>query len=142
MSLLSHLYVSSVEDAVLYDEEPDSAGEHRAEFKGLTYEDFSYLWARLRGEEHTEADSEAFELVLDQEDGERLINKFPEDFVTRLAALDEEGMRSAASMWVEWDEFAADGVEPDDILPVVEGLQKLSVVATSTKKGLFLWMCV
>ncbi len=142
MSLLSELYVTSISDAPKYDDSPESFAPHRAEYQGLTYDEFANLWAVLCDRDPTESDAEAFDTLLDVDGGQRLINRFPDDFVARLAALNEREIESVAEKWVQHGELSFMECNPADVIPILESLRNLAVVATTEQKLLCLWMCV
>lgn len=142
MSLLSELYVSSVADATKYDDSPESFAPHRAEYEGLTYEEFANLWAVLCDRTPIESDSGAFETLLDIDEGQRLINRFPNDLVARLATLGERDLEPVAEKWVQYGELSFMNCSPSDVLPILESLKNLAAVAIAEQKLLCLWMCI
>ena len=142
MSLLSELYVTSLSDAAKYDDTPESFAPHRAEHQGLTYDEFANLWAVLCDRDPAESDADAFDTLLDVDGGQRLINRFPDDFVARLAALNEKDIESVAEKWVQHGELVFMECNPGDVIPILESLRNLAVVATAEQKLLCLWMCV
>ena len=142
MSLLSDFYVVSPAQAARYDADHNLSGTERAEFKGLTYEDCANLWAVLQSVDPTPAHSDAFESVLVVDGGQRLINRFPSEFVGLLASLDRAGSSAAAAKWVQTGELAYMGCEPSDVLPIIEALSRLARAAQQGGKSLYLWMCV
>ena len=142
MSLLSELYVSSATDAPKYDDSPEPFAPHRAQYQGRTYEEFATLWAVLSDRDPMESDSDAFDTLLNVDGGQRLINRFPDDFVTRLAALNEQDLESVAEKWVQHGELSFMECSPGDVIPILESLRNLAVVAVSEQKLLFLWICV
>jgi hypothetical protein len=142
MSLLSDFYIAKPEDAVRYDADQNLPDSERAEFKGLTYEEVANLWAILQNEEPTPRHADAFESVLVIDRGERLINRFPKDFVAALASLDESGTSTAANKWIKTGELAYMSSEASDVLPIIEALSRLARAAQESGKSLYLWMCV
>lgn len=142
MSILSEFYVAMPEQAAEYDADRNVLEAERAEFKGLTCEECASLWAILRGDEPTPEHADAFESVLEIDGGQRLINRFPPNFVELLAALDAAGGEAAASQWIQTGELAYLSCEAADVLPVIESLSRLSRLARETNRSLYLWMCV
>jgi hypothetical protein len=142
MSLLSDFYVASPHQAVRYDTDHDFVGTERAEFKGLTYEECANLWAILQNSNPTAAHSDAFESVLVVDGGQRLINRFPPEFVALLASLDHAGSSAAAAKWAQTGELAYLSCDASDVLPIVEALSRLARAAEQNGKSLYLWMCV
>ena len=142
MSLLSDFYVASPEQAAGYDTDHNIAGTERAEFKGLTYEECANLWAILQNSDPTPAHSDAFESVLVVDGGVRLINRFPPDFVTRLASVDAASSAAAAAKWIQTGELAYLSCEASDVLPIIQALSRLARAAQQSGRSLYLWMCV
>lgn len=142
MSLLSELYVTSLSDAAKYDDTPESFAPHRAEFQGLTYEEFAILWAVLCHREPVDSDLDLFVTILSVGDGERLITRFPDDFVSRLASLNSTDLVAAAEKWVQYGELSFMECSPTDVMPIIESLRNLAVHASNEQKLLCLWMCV
>ena len=142
MSLLSDFYVASPEEAVRYDTDHNIPGIERAAFKGLTYEECANLWAILQNSDPTPAHSDAFESILVVGGGQRLINRFPAEFVALLAALDGAASSAAAAKWVQTGELAYLSCKPSDVLPIIQALSRLARAAQQSGKSLYLWMCV
>ena len=142
MSLLSDFYIAKPEDAARYDTAQNLPDSEHAEFKGLTYEEVANLWAILQDAEPTPEHSDAFESVLVVDGGQRLINRFPPDFVTRLASLDAASSTAAATKWIQTGELAYMSCEASDVLPIIEALSRLARTAQQTERSLYLWMCV
>jgi hypothetical protein len=142
MSLLSDFYIATPETAVAYDTDPGLPDNERAQFQGLTYEDMANLWASIENTEATPEHSDAFETILVIDDGQRLINRFPTEFVATLASLDESSTSAAAAKWIQTSELAYMNCEPSDVLPIIETLSRLARTAQQCGKSLYLWMCV
>jgi hypothetical protein len=142
MSLLSELYVSSVTDAPKYDSSPEPFAPHRAEYQGLTYEEFANLWAVMCDRDPAESDADAFDTLLNVDGGQRLINRFPDDFVARLAVMNEREIEFVAEKWVQHGELSFMECSPGDVIPILESLRNLAFVAVTEQKLLCLWMCV
>ncbi len=142
MSTLSDFYVASPEQALRYDTDRNVPENERAEFKGLTYVECADLWATLQDVEPTSAHSNAFESVLVVDGGQRLINRFPPDFVARLASLDDAGFAATAAKWIQTGELAYMNCEASDVLPIIKELSRLARDAQKTGRSLYLWMCI
>ncbi|WP_212566675.1 hypothetical protein, partial [Xanthomonas graminis] len=121
MSLLSDFYVASPEDAVAYDASRALPESERAEFSGLTFTELAELWAVLQGTEATPRHAKAFESVLVAAGGERLINRFPAEFVSSLASLDAASISIAAAKWVQTGELAYLSCQPFHVTPIIDG---------------------
>jgi hypothetical protein len=142
MSLLSDFYIAKPEDAARYDTDQNLPDSEHAEFKGLTYEEVANLWAILQDTDPTPEHSDGFESVLVVDGGQRLINRFPPDFVTRLASLDAASSAAAATKWIQTGELAYMSCEAADVLPIIEALSRLARAAQQSGRSLYLWMCV
>jgi hypothetical protein len=143
MSLISDFYVAPPEQAARYDTDRTSVPDfERVEFKGLTCDECANLWAILQQSEPTPEHQDAFESVLVVDGGQRLINRFPGDFVTRLAALDDSSSATAAEKWIQTGELAYMSCEASDVLPIIEALSRLARSAEQSGRALYLWMCI
>ncbi len=142
MSLLSDFYIAMPEDAARYDADRDLPDSERAEFKGLTYEEVANLWAILQNIEATPEHADAFESVLVIDGGQRLINRFPPEFVAALASLDASSTSAAADKWIQTGELAYMSCEASDVLPIIQTLSRLARTALQSGKSIYLWMCV
>jgi hypothetical protein len=142
MSLLSEFYIATPENAVSYDTDRNLPATERAEFSGLTYDELANLWAVLQNTEPTPDHSTAFESVLVVDGGERLINRFPAEFVSLLAALDDSSAAAAAAKWVQTGELAYMSCQPSDVMPIINAVSRLAQSAQQSGKSLYLWMCV
>ena len=140
MSVLADLYVSTPDKALEYDETQEAPENERAQLKGLTYIEFSTLWAILEGKPWEDDHMDSFESVMEKDHGERMIFRFPDSFVTLAAGLDEAAITSAAEEWAETDEL--EDWEPEDLTEMIEELRRVAGVAKSSKRGLYLWNCV
>ena len=142
MSLLSDFYVAAPEAAIAYDTNRALPDSERAEFSGLTYNALADLWAILQGTEATPQHAEAFEPVLVVAGGERLINRFPAEFVSKLTLLDDASTSTAAAKWVQTGELAYMSCEPSHVIPIINAASRLARNAQQNGKSLYLWMCV
>jgi hypothetical protein len=142
MSSLSDFYIASPETATAYDTNRALPDSERAEFNGLTYNELADLWAILQGSEPAPQHSQAFESVLVVAGGERLINRFPSEFVSSLASLDDASASIAAAKWVQTGELAYMSCQPSDVMPIIDAASRLARNAQQSGKSLYLWMCV
>ena len=140
MSVLADLYVSTPDKALEYDESQQAPENERAEMTGFTTIEFSTLWAILEGKPWDEAHMDAFETVMEKNDGHQIISLFPDQLVNLAANLDEAGISAAAVEWVQTDEL--EHCEAEDLVEVIEELRRVSRVAKDSKRGLYLWNCV
>lgn len=140
MSVLAHLYVSTPDKALEYDESQEAPENERAELKGLTYIEFSTLWAIIEGKDWEEDHMDSFEILLEKDHGERMIFRCPDAFVTLAAGMDDAAVTEAAEEWAETDEL--EDWEPEDLTEVIEELRRVANVSKTSKRGLYLWNCV
>lgn len=141
MALLSDLYIAYPDQAARYDADPSLPDAERAQFNGLTCEEFSQLWAVLEPSPWTSRHAEEFECVLTVGGGERLVHRFPTGFVSALASLTEASAAAAAAQWAKVGELAYLGVSAQDVRPVIDAASRLSRVAQQSGKSLYLYMC-
>jgi hypothetical protein len=139
VSVLAHLYVSTADKAPEYDESQEAPESERAELTGFTYIEFSTLWAIMEGKPWEDAHMDSFESIMEKDNGERMIFRFPDAFVALAAGLDDPAIEAAAEEWAETDELECD---PEDVQPVIEELRRVARVAKDSKRGLYVWNCV
>jgi len=139
MSVLAHIYVSRDDaEAAEYDSEPSTFAE-REQYTSFTVLELSTLWAKMRDVEWDVNLLDQFPSVLQQDDGERAINRLPTVMTESLARLTPEQISVAATKWAATDELAC---EPGDVLPVIDGLVRLAQTASATSRSLYFWNCV
>ncbi len=139
MSVLADIYVSAPENALAYDGSKEFPENERAELTGFTYIEFSTLWAILEGKPWEEEHMDAFESVMEDEKGEKMIFRFPERVVELAVKLGDAAIESAAEEWAETDELEC---APEDLRPVIEELVRVAKVAKESGRGLYLWNSV
>ena len=139
MSVLAHIYVSRDDaEAAKYDSEPSTFAE-REQYTSFTVLELSTLWAKMRDVEWDVNLLDQFPSVLQQDDGERAINRLPTVMTESLARLTPEQISVAATKWAATDELAC---EPGDVLPVIDGLVRLAQTPSATSRSLYFWNCV
>jgi hypothetical protein len=142
MGILTDVFVSTAEDALVYEAHlrsgsPLPEGKYeRGEHKGITGLELGTLWAIL---ERADWDLERYmlETVATGEGGESWLELFPPDFVRALASMDARTIEDASVEWAGTEELA--GWSPDDLVPLLEDLQRLSRSAQAKGHGLYLW---
>jgi hypothetical protein len=138
MSVLSDIYISSIDEAVNYDTAPNSFTE-RAQYKGMTPLELSTLWAIMRGVEWDVAMINDFSCLLQVDGGERLVHSFPMAMVTALDQLTGDQIRDFSEKWAATEELVC---SPSEIQPVVAQMSRLARAAASSGSGLFIWNSV
>jgi len=139
MSVLADIYVSRDDaEAVKYDSEPSTFAD-REQYTSFTVLELSTLWAKMREVEWDVSLLDQFPSVLQQDDGERAINRLPTAMTESLARLTSEQISVAATKWAATDELAC---ESGDVLPIIGGLVRLAQTASATGRSLYFWNCV
>jgi hypothetical protein len=139
MSVLADIYVSRDDaEAAKYDSEPSTFAD-RERYTSFTVLELSTLWAKMRDVEWDVSLLDQFPSVLQQDDGERAINRLPTAMTESLARLTPEQISAAATKWAATDELAC---EPGDVLPIIDGLVRLAQTASATGRSLYFWNCV
>lgn len=143
MGLLADFIVASLDDAQEYASAATSGGNiaHleqrilRSEWKNYTDLSLGALWAILRGETFT-VERHHLEIISIAPNHESWLFRFPNDFVDRLASLEETEVSRLATMWTESEEVP--GADADN-KPALLELQRLAHTAKSQNRCLLLW---
>jgi hypothetical protein len=139
MSVLADIYVSRDDaEAAKYDSEPSTFAD-REQYMSFTVLELSTLWAKMRDVEWDVSLLDQFPSVLQQDGGERAINRLPTAMTESLARLTPEQISVAATKWAATDELAC---EPGDVQPIIDGLVRLAQTASATGRSLYFWNCV
>jgi hypothetical protein len=140
MGVLSDLYLSTPDLAAGYGENLEVPAGERAEFKRLTFLEFSMLWAIMEGvpwEEDRHMD--VFEMVASRDDGGEMIFRFPEEFIATASTVEPAHAAAAAEAWSQTEELACTA---GDIRPAIDELIRLARLALQSGKSVYLWNCV
>src|SRR5262249_41040689 len=130
------------DDALLYYQLGWTAERHlppgirRAEYKNYVPPQMDILWAILRSETF-EVGRHRFEHVCHEDDGSKILERFPDDFLERLAALNDAAIERAAIAWVDTGEVRG---TVDDHKQPLQDLRELSANALGSGKGLYLYL--
>ena len=138
MSVLADIYISREDEAVRYDAAPDQFAD-RAQYKGFTLLELSVLWSIMRGVEWDETSLDAFQCLLEKDEGEHLIHRLPAEMVAELSKLTADQIAVISPQWAAIEELAW---PPDEARPVVEDLVRLSRRAAESGRSVYLWNCV
>ena len=141
MGLLADFIVASPADALQYRsllEErspipPDRF--ERAEYKNITPLALGMLWAILR-DEKWEVGRHCLENVYHTQGGNNWLERFPDELVDLISALDEEEASRAADAWSRTGEIWG---SPDELKPLLADLKNLAIQARRSDRGLYLW---
>ena len=140
MGILAEIFVSTPEDAPGYESARLNGGASlnafvdRAEYKGLTGLEFGTLWAIISNQEWTI--SHQLESIAMSSGGESWLDRFPNDLVSKLATMDNDGKTRAAKMWAATEELRC---SPTDLLPILADLHRLALKAQGSSRSLYLW---
>jgi hypothetical protein len=141
VGLLADVFVSSREDAFLYEDCPESDKEPqggrfvRVEYTGLTTLEFGTLWAIIEGAEW-EVERHMLRNLAHTEEGGTWLEEFPQELVRLLAALDTQLILPISTAWGETEELNCPG---EELAPIVTELKHLAGLALNREKGMFLW---
>jgi len=139
VGLLAHFFVAAEDDAVRYDGGRSFPESHRAQYKSFTEIELGTLYMIAQGI-FVDADTVYdFKVVGSENDGERLVTEVIPDLSSRLAAAQDETLKAWAKLWGATEELRIPGSE---LMPVLLDLRRLSRLAASEGKSLYLWNCV
>jgi hypothetical protein len=137
MGILADIFVSTEEDALLY----DSLDERPTErydvvlYKRLTSLEFGRLWAIIDGEEW-DVHRHMLRNISHGDEGEQWLEVFPAELVAKLAGLPDDGMEDLSNAWGKTEELQWDGAL---LLPVLIDLRRLANAAQASNRGMYLW---
>lgn len=140
MSILAEFFVAPNNEAAAQygaDKDLESAAwpsEDQFDSGGLMQMHLELLWAILQDVEWDVEMADAFTPIRESE--EEWLVRLPDDLVNRLAQASPAELDDARAEWAEMEEM---GCEPDDLLEVTRGLQKIARRAVSTERPLYLW---
>lgn len=97
MGLLADLYISTDNEAPLYDTSESFPEADRVESKSFTTLELSILWAILQGREWDVDMLDEFQCIVIENDGEQLIHRLPAGLVSQLAACDADRLSRATA---------------------------------------------
>jgi hypothetical protein len=142
MGLLTDFVAATREDALQYEAfvragnsaSPDRF--ERCEYKNFTPLALELLWAVLRGDKEAKK-LRRLEHIYHTGDGETWLERFPDDFVRLLSALDENAVTSVALVWADGNvEVPGNAAELE---PVLRDLRRLAVQGRESGRSLYLW---
>jgi hypothetical protein len=141
VGLLADFFVSTPEDALQY----GALIQHRksvppdrfqlASYKNFTPLALEMLWAILLDEQWS-VRRHSLEHVFHAEGEESWLFRFPDELVQHLANLKEADLHQVADAWADPREVPGNS---DQLLPVLQDLQQLSIQAQTNAKNLYFW---
>ena len=139
---LADFVVATPEDALQYeslleDEKPLPPDRfQRAEYKNFTSLALEMLWAILRHEEW-DVRRHRLEHVSHREDGGTCLDRFPDELVHLISALNEATESRVADAWARAEEVPGNS---DELRPVLRDLKHLATAAQASGRSLYLWV--
>jgi hypothetical protein len=141
VGLLADFVVATPEDALQYAPlvqngkpvPPDRF--QRARYKNFTPLAVEMLWAILRHEQW-DVRHHRLEHVSHTEGGESWLERFPDELVHRLSALNEADQNLVADAWARAKEVPGN---TDELRPVLRDLRHLAAQAETSGRSLYLW---
>ena len=138
MGIHADFFVATLDDAVQYDNPPDSDEtiEDRYEImrsQGLTSLELETLWAIT---DQREWSPETGTLEPIGEPGDQWLFRFPDAVVLRLSSLTQKDLSRCAQEWAKTEELSC---QAEEIEPVIAGLVDLAKKARASGRGMFLW---
>ena len=140
MGILADIFVSTEEDALLYDPLVGRPADRYdfVECKRFTGLEFGTLWAIIDGEKW-DVKRHMLRHISHSDEGEQWLEAFPAELVARLADLPDDGMDALSTAWGKTEELKWDGAL---LLPVLTDLRRLANVAQGSSRGMYLWGCL
>jgi hypothetical protein len=142
MGLLTDFVVASSKDALQYESHvlegtpiPPDRFQHAC-YKNFTPLAVEMLWASLRGEPW-DVERHSLEHVYHTGDGETWLERFPDELVHRLSALNEADQDQVADAWARAEEEVPGNSE--ELRPVLRDLHQLAIHAQKTGRSMYLW---
>jgi hypothetical protein len=136
MGVLSDLYVALPAEAAHYDVDPERFAADAASGTGFTELELSGLLALFQRREWDLDLLDRFEKVLLPDDGERAIVRLPEELLDHLLKADPASLDEVVKDWAESEEMSC---QPEEARPIVDDLQRLSRLARSSGRSVYLW---
>ncbi len=139
MGVLTDIYISTPDEALIYDSEPRRFDGSSLSAKGVMDLELSTLWCIYTSEEWDVKILERFKQLMSVDGGERIIFELPNELTSLLTATDERRMAEILPRWAATEELNAD---PSEIEPYLRDLIVLAKRASAEGKSLYLWVCV
>jgi len=141
VGLLADFVVAAPEDVLQYGSQLRSGKPlppdrfQRAEYKNFTPLALEMLWAILR-QEKWDVRSHRLEHAFRTEGGESWLERFPDELVRLISALDETAANQTADAWARADEVP---VNSNELRPVLRDLKQFATQARKSGQSLYLW---
>jgi len=138
MGVHANFFVARDAVAHQYVENPTMFDPDSADYKGMTTSELSGLWALLQGVEWEMGLLDEFEIVVNEDEGECTIERFPGPMVSALADLSAQQAQLIAQKWYEADEFES----PELCAEILADLVRLARRALETRQNVYLFNLV
>ncbi|MGD0248833.1 MAG: hypothetical protein ABSB75_07250 [Candidatus Limnocylindrales bacterium] len=137
MGILADIFVSTEEDALLYDPLDERPADHYdvVQYKRFTSLEFGTLWAII-DREKWDVKRHVLRHISHSDEGEQWLEAFPAELVAKLATLPDDGLDGLATAWGKTEELQWDGAL---LLPVLVDLRRLANAAQASSRGMYLW---
>lgn len=141
MGLLAEFFVATEVEAMQYSGDPGCPDSHKALYKRFTEVELETLYDITLGKSVSDDDetSHEFKVVKVVDDGEQVTTELLPDLIARLANASDETLESWAGTWGATTEIQSDA---DAVLPVLQDLRRLAIMAQSESKSVYLWNCL
>ena len=138
MGISASFFVARDSNAHLIVSNPNTFDPHCADYARITIAELSTLFAILQGIDSATDLTDEFDVVLDEDEGECVIQRLPARMVAALAELDSAQADLIARNWGEADE-----IEPQEAAHEILGdLVRLARRAVATRQSVFLFNLV
>jgi hypothetical protein len=139
MGVLTDIYISTPDDALVYDSEPRRFDGCSLSAKGVMDLELSTLWCIYTGEQWDVKILDRFKQLMSADGGERTIFELPDELISLLANTDERRLAEVLPKWAATEEI---DVEPSELEPYLRDLIALAKRASADGNRLYLWVCV
>lgn len=139
MGLLADFIVATETEARSYEGDATFPERYRAQLRGFTEIELGTLYHIAQGKPVAEDTLYDFYVIRSVDGGERMTTEVIPDLVNHLAAASDADLAAWAKEWCQTEELLCDA---GDVLPVLEDLRRLSKLAVSERKSVYLWNCV
>ena len=139
MGVLADFIVANEAEAAAYDGDTSIRDSHRAQYKSFTEIELGTLYHITQGKEVSDDTVYDFKVIREVDGGERLTTELLPDLVSRLASADDQDLDAWAELWGQTEEIQC---AADEMLPVLKDLRRLSKLAHTEAKSVYLWNCV
>ena len=139
MGVLANFIVANEGEAAAYDGDTSISDSHCAYYKTFTEIELGTLYHITQGKEVDDDTLYDFKVIREVDGGERVTIELLPELVSRLASADDADLHAWAELWGQTEEIQCPA---DEMLPVLKDLRRLSKLAQTEAKSVYLWNCV